>query len=91
MGREVTIFRSKERKPRGEISRFLREIADRLESGRVVLKQGAEETVLELSDSMVLEIKVEDEHKRNKGVQHSLEIELKWFDGDQGPSGVELG
>ena len=38
-----------------------------------------------------LEIQVEDEDKKAKGVQHSLELEIKWFD-DDAPSGpLELG
>lgn len=91
MGREVTLFSSKEPKSRTDISTFLREIADRMDGGQVVLRRGADEVVLDLPAQMVLELKVEDEHKRRKGIQHSLEIELKWYDGDQSLGGVELG
>lgn len=92
MGREVTIFESKSRKSRDEISTFLRDIADRLETGRIVLRQGADEAVLELAQNMILEIKVEDEEKRRKGMQHSLEIELKWYDNDTAATGeLQLG
>jgi hypothetical protein len=33
---------------------------------------------------------VEDEQKKKKGVQHSLEIEIKWFDNDDGPTDLKL-
>lgn len=91
MGREVTLFKSKEPKSRAEVSAFLRDMAGRIDAGSVTLRHGAEEAVLELPGQMVLELKVEDETKRRKGVQHSLEIELKWFDGASGATGgVEL-
>jgi hypothetical protein len=38
-----------------------------------------------------LEIQVEDEDKKSKGIQHSLEIEIKWFDNDGQSGSVELG
>jgi len=39
---------------------------------------------------LILEVQVEDEDKGTKGIQHSLEVEIKWFDDEQeGP--LELG
>lgn len=90
MGREVTLFSSKETKSRDDVSAFLRHMADRLDTGRVVLRQGTDETALTIPGQVTLELKVEDETKRRKGIQHSLEIELKWFDGDTATGGVEL-
>ena len=31
-------------------------------------------------------LRAENEEKGTKGIQHSLEIEIKWFDNDQGGS-----
>ena len=58
----------------------------------MVLKQGSEELNLKIPEGTILEIKVEDEEK-SRGTQHSLEIELKWFDGEDHPESgsVELG
>lgn len=91
MGREVVLFSSKERKGRVEIGAFLRDLADRLETGHVTLRTGETEIALELPDALILEIKVEDEDKRHKGTQHSLEVELKWYDGMAQAGGIELG
>jgi hypothetical protein len=33
---------------------------------------------------VILEVQVEDEDKGARGVQHSLEVEIKWFDVEQG-------
>lgn len=90
MGRETVLFSSKEPKSRAEASAFLRQLADRLETGQVTLLHGENELVLSPAAQLVLEIKAEDEEKHRKGVQHSLEIELKWYDGAAGDGGVEL-
>ena len=93
MGKETKLFKSEERKSRPEVCAFLRQIADKIESGQLSLRQGSNEIRLQFPSSLILEIQVEDEDKRRKGIQHSLEIEIKWFDGDdRGAGGVlEIG
>ncbi len=91
MGREVRLFKSEERKSRKEVVAFLRQIADKLDGGELVLRLGAEELRLEVPEGLVLELQAEDEDKGERGTQHSLEIELKWFDGDAGAATVEIG
>lgn len=92
MGKETTLFKSEERKSRTEICEFLRNLADRIEAGGVTLRKGGEEIILDMPEQLVLDIKVEDEQKRSKGVQHSLEIELKWWPGieTKGGGGLSL-
>ena len=90
MGKEVKLFKSEEWKIRSEASTFLHQLADKLDEGKIVLRQGKEEIILQIPHRLVLEIQVEDENKKSKGIQHSLEIELKWFDGEQGGP-LELG
>jgi len=90
MGKETRLFKSEERKSRADVSAFLHQLADKIAEGRVVLRQGQEEITLRLPQSLILEIQVEDEDKKAKGIQHSLEVEIKWFDDEQsGP--LELG
>ncbi len=89
MGKETRLFKSEERQGRSDVSAFLHELADKISEGRVVLRRGQEEVALHLPQSLVLEIQAEDEDKGAKGIQHSLEVELKWFDDEQGSS-VEL-
>ena len=59
--------------------------------GQVLLRKGQEEMSLNLPNNLVLEIQVEDEDKKQKGVQHSLELEIKWFDDDSASGPLELG
>lgn len=91
MGKETRLFKSEERKRRSEVSEFLHQVADKMESGQIVLRQGQEEITLELPLNLILEVQVEDEDKKAKGIQHSLEIEIKWFDDDLGGGPLELG
>ncbi len=83
MGREIRLFKTEERKSREEVSNFFRQLADKISNGKIVLAQGAEEITLQLPQNLILEVQVEDEDKRSKGTQHSLELEIKWFDNEQ--------
>lgn len=91
MGKEIRLFESEERKSRAEVSTFLHQLADKIATGEVVLRQGQEEITLQIPRRLVLEIQVEDEDKGAKGTQHSLEVELEWFDEDAGGGPLELG
>jgi amphi-Trp domain-containing protein len=91
MGKETRLFKSEERKSRTEVGEFLRQIADKIDSGEVVIRRGQEELVLRFPANLILEVQVEDEDKQRKGIQHSLEIEIKWFDDDSQSSPMELG
>lgn len=84
MGREVRLFKSEEKMGRDGVTAFLRQLADKIDGGQVTLRQGAEELTLALPQNLVLEIQVEDENKRRRGIQHSLEVEIKWFDVKEG-------
>jgi amphi-Trp domain-containing protein len=90
MGKEKKLFKSEEKKNRSEVSEFLHQLADKIEEGQVVLRQAGEEITLELPYNLILEIQVEDEDKKNKGIQHSLEIEIKWFDDDKSSGPLKL-
>lgn len=84
MGRETRLFKSQERKSRADVVNFLHQLADKISIGSVVLSQGTEDLKLQLPENLILEVQVEDEDKGIKGIQHSLEVEIKWFDNDQG-------
>jgi amphi-Trp domain-containing protein len=91
MGRETRLFKSEERKDRESVGVFLHQLADKVTQGQVILRQGQEEIVLDLPHNLILEVQVEDEDKGSKGIQHSLEVEIKWFDDDAPGGPLELG
>jgi amphi-Trp domain-containing protein len=91
MGKETRLFKSEENMNRTEVSGFLHQIAEKIASGELVLRQGQEELALQFPMNLILEVQVEDEDKKTKGLQHSLEIEIKWFDNDQQNGPLEIG
>jgi len=90
MGKETRLFKSQEKKSRTDVSTFLQQLADKISQGTIILSKGSEELTLQIPQNLSLEIEVEDEQKKKKGVQHSLEIEIKWFDNDDGPTDLKL-
>ena len=90
MGRETRLFKSEERKSRSDLSQFLHQLADKISEGKVILRQGKEEIKLQIPRGVILEIQVEDEDKKSRGIQHSLEVEIKWYDDEKGGP-LELG
>lgn len=92
MSPETVLFKSEEKTGRAQAAAFLRQLADKVESGQVVLMQGGEQLTLDVPDGVTLEVKAEEEHKRQQ-VMRSLEVELEWAEGEQAApaGGVQLG
>ena len=90
MSKETVLFSSEERKDRQSAADFLRQLADRLAQGEVILRQGDQELVLHVPDQVVLELKAEEEAKRG-GPKRKLEVEIEWSEGDQTSGEVSLG
>jgi len=68
MAKEVRLFKSEERMSRPDVSAFLHQLADKLAQGSIILRQAGEEISLALPHNLILEIQVEDEDKKAKGV-----------------------
>jgi amphi-Trp domain-containing protein len=90
MGKATTHFKSEERKTLTEVSAFLYSLADRIAAGQVSLRQGDQEVILQLPENVTLELKAEDEQKGDRGVKHSLEIEIEWYESESGVGPVEI-
>ena len=89
MGNEVILFKSEEKKSSSEIAEILRQVADRVEKGYMTLGQNENSITLDFPRTMILEIKVEEEEKRN--IKRSLEIELEWILGSEEQGGLVIG
>ena len=83
MAEEVVIFSSEEKADRARVCSFLRELADKIENNAVVLRKNGEETSVEIPDNVELEVKLEKE-TGSSGVEHSLEVEIEWKEGETG-------
>lgn len=81
MARENVLLKSESSKSLPEIAEFLRELADKVQSGNLTLKQGEEEVNLNLPNTCVLEVKVEEEPK-GTGKKYQVEVEVEWKEGE---------
>jgi hypothetical protein len=79
MGIETVLFKSEEKKSAKEIADILRQIA---------LMQSGNETILDFPQSMILEMKVEEEQGRK--LKKSFEIELEWIPGEAQEGGATI-
>jgi amphi-Trp domain-containing protein len=91
MGKEEVLFRSEAMRSTADVAQFLRQLAEKVEAGEVILRQGADELVLTLPQTVTLEVKAEEESS-SKGPKHSLEVELEWRPGEEESAApLELG
>ena len=90
MVKKTKLFKSKERKNRADVSAFLHQMADKLAAGEVVFRRGSEELSVAIPEYVLLEVQVDDKPRRAKGMEHQLEIEIKWYDQEMGGP-LELG
>ena len=90
MGRETILFRSEEKKDIHSVAALLRELADKIEDQKVILKQGNQEVILEIPSTVELEIKAEREDGKNTS-KKKLEIEIEWTLGEKDSESFSLG
>lgn len=92
MGRESVLFKSEEKKNATEAAEVLRLVADKIETGKVILATGGDQVELDIPGRVTLEIKAEEEVGSSGRVKRSLELEIEWEVGvDSGVSdGVSI-
>ena len=88
MGKETVLFKSEEKKSLGEVTSFLRELADKLDSNKVAFIQGKQTVKVKVPPTVELEIKVEKETGKRK-TKKKIELEIEWIVGDK--SGIGSG
>lgn len=87
MGKEQVLFKSEEKMSSSEAADLLRTIADKIDSGQVILARGNKETTLKIPPRVEVELKAEKETGKKKTTK-KLEVEIEWIVGgdykDQG-------
>lgn len=77
------LFKSEEMKSNKEAADILRQIADKVEEGSILLKKGEKEVTVNIPSK--LEVEIEASQKDKKGqVKKQLEVELEWIEGESG-------
>ncbi len=90
MGRETVLFRNEEKVSLKHAADFLRQLADKLDTGKVVLQQGNNQIKLKIPQNVELEIKAEKEVGKRK-TKKKLEVEIEWVVGDKEAQPFSLG
>ncbi|NNK56940.1 MAG: amphi-Trp domain-containing protein [Desulfofustis sp.] len=77
MGKEVVLFKSEEKMSSGQAASLLRQIADKIKAGEIVLERGKKSVNLSIPSQLEVEIKAEKEIGKKKTTM-KLEVELEW-------------
>jgi amphi-Trp domain-containing protein len=85
---EEVIFKSETDQSRGEIAKYLREVADSLEEGGpVTLRAGDKEVELDPPARPTFEVKAEKEGPEGAMDERSVEFEIEWYVDEEGGEG----
>ena len=90
MAKKNVLVKSDLRKNLPDAAAFLRELADKVESGKVTLVQGGKDVVVDLPETVSFELEYYEQPKKH-GVKKQLEIELQWREGGKKKQSVTLG
>ena len=90
MAKKNVLVKSDLRKNLADSAAFLRELADKVESGQVTLVQGGKDVVIDLPETVSFEIEYYEQPKK-RGLKRQLEIELQWTEGGRKRQKVTLG
>jgi amphi-Trp domain-containing protein len=90
MAKKNVLVKSDIRKKLPDVATFLRELADKVETGQVTLVQGSQDVVIELPETVSFELEYYEQPKK-RGLKKQLEIELQWSEGGRKGQVVKLG
>jgi amphi-Trp domain-containing protein len=90
MAKKNVLVKSDLRKNLADSAAFLRELADKVESGQVTLVQSGKDVVIDLPETIGFEIEYYEQPKK-RGLKRQLEIELQWTEGGRKRQSVTLG
>ena len=84
------LFKSKEQRDAQGVATFLRDLADKVEAGEVVLMRGEQEVPLEVPDRVDLKVTAKEKDKK-RGTRVTFKMTLKWWEGDTEHAKLTLG
>jgi amphi-Trp domain-containing protein len=77
------LFKSEEKKSNKEAADILRQIADKVEQGSILLKKGEKEVTVNIPSKVEVEIEASQKDKKGQ-IKKQLEVELEWIEGESG-------
>jgi len=90
MAKKNVLVKSDLRKNLQDSAAFLRELADKIESGQVTLTQDGKDVVVDLPETVSFELEYYEQPKK-RGLKKQLGIELQWTEGGKKRQSVTLG
>jgi len=90
MAKKNVLVKSDQRKKLADVAEFLRNLADKIESGQVTLAQSGQDVIVDLPESVDFELEYYEQPKKH-GLKKQLEIELQWIEGGKKSQDVTLG
>jgi len=90
MAKKNVLVKSDLRKNLPDVAAFLRELADKVESGQLTLVQGEQDVKVDLPETVSFELEFYEQAKKH-GIKKQLEIELEWVEGSKKRQTVTLG
>ena len=90
MAKKNVLVKSDQRKNLADSAAFLRDLADKIERGKVTLVQGGKDVEVNLPETVSFELEYYEQPKKY-GVKKQLEIELEWTEGGKKKQDVSLG
>ncbi len=90
MAKKNVIVKSSQKNSLPEMAAFLRDLADKVESGKVTLMQDDQAVIIDLPERVSFELEYYEQPKKH-GLKKQLEIELEWKEGGRKKPPVTLG
>lgn len=90
MAKKNVLVKSDLRKNLADSAAFLRELADKIETGQVTLTQGGKDVVVDLPETVGFELEYYEQPKK-RGLKKQLEVEIQWTEGGRKHKSVTLG
>ena len=90
MAKKNVLVKSDLRKSLPDAASFLRELADKIETGKVTLVHGGQDVLIDLPETVSFELEYYEQPKKH-GLKRQLEIELQWTEGGKKRQSVTLG
>lgn len=87
---KTKLFKSKEQRNVQDVAAFLRNLADRMEAGEIVLQRGTQEVPLEVPEVMDLKVSAKEKGKK-RGTRVTLKVTCTWWEGDTEQPTLTLG
>jgi amphi-Trp domain-containing protein len=89
MAKKNVLVKTDLKKTLPDVAAFLRELADKIETGQVKLVQDDQDVVIEMPETVSFELEYYEQPKKH-GLKKQLEVELEWTEGGKKKSTVTL-